>query len=453
MRGYVASGRERLLEPFRTARRTYPAQAERLSRLVADEPRQQAAVRQITTGINDYVALWALPLVGLADERREVAQSVLATGTGRERLDTLRSELATLFARERSVAAERERRADKRSDTAVILGLIGMGLVALVALGMWLGLRRSILRPVERVALATRAVADGDLTVARPRRPRGRDRHARALVQRHDGRAEPQPPAARHADAGPRALQPRPRAVRADGVARPAGAARDDRPLPAPHRAPPPGRLAGGAPAAAGGRRRLDGPHALARPRPPAPRPRGPRRADAARRWTPRAVLDRALENLAGPIEERGADVSAGPLPSRQRRSGPAQPAVPEPPGQRDQVQRPRRAARERHGVDRGRRRRSSRCATTASASTRSTRSGSSSRSSDCTARTATRGPGSASRSASASSATTAGGSGPRARVGAGSTFRFTLPLADASPPPPGPTTTHEPETSHAAAA
>ena len=28
-----------------------------------------------------------------------------------------------------------------------------------------------------------------------------------------------------------------------------------------------------------------------------------------------RAVLDRALENLAGPIEERGADVSAGPLP------------------------------------------------------------------------------------------------------------------------------------------
>jgi signal transduction histidine kinase len=40
--------------------------------------------------------------------------------------------------------------------------------VALVALGMWLGLRRSILRPVERVAMATRAVADGDLTVHVP---------------------------------------------------------------------------------------------------------------------------------------------------------------------------------------------------------------------------------------------------------------------------------------------
>ncbi len=168
VRGYVASGRERLLEPFRTARRTYPGQAARLNRLVADEPRQQAAVRAITTGIDDYVSLWALPLVGLAESRRDVAQSVLATGTGRERLDDLRADLATLFARERSVAADRERRAERRSSVAVLLGLIGMGLVALVAMGMWLALRRSVLRPVERVAAATRAVADGDLAVHVP---------------------------------------------------------------------------------------------------------------------------------------------------------------------------------------------------------------------------------------------------------------------------------------------
>jgi signal transduction histidine kinase len=168
VRGYVASGRERLLEPFRTARRTYPAQAERLAELVADDPRQQAAVREITEGIDDYVSLWALPLVGLADDRRDVAQSVLATGTGRARLEELRADLADLFAREREVAADRERGAERRSDLAVTLGLIGMALVALVAIGMWFGLRRAVLRPVERVSAATRAVADGDLTVHVP---------------------------------------------------------------------------------------------------------------------------------------------------------------------------------------------------------------------------------------------------------------------------------------------
>jgi signal transduction histidine kinase len=168
VRGYVASGRERLLEPFRTARRTYPGQAARLTRLVADEPRQKAAVQDISTGIDDYVSLWALPLVGLAEDRRDVAQSVLASGNGRQRLDDLRAALATLFARERTVAAEREHRAERRSSVAIALGLIGIGLVAVVAVAMWLGLRRSVLRPVERVALATRAVADGDLAVHVP---------------------------------------------------------------------------------------------------------------------------------------------------------------------------------------------------------------------------------------------------------------------------------------------
>ncbi len=354
VRGYVASGRERLLEPFRTARRTYPAQAERLSRLVADEPRQQAAVRQITTGINDYVALWALPLVGLADDRREVAQSVLATGTGRERLDTLRSELATLFARERSVAADRERRADKRSDTAVILGLIGMGLVALVALGMWLALRRSILRPVERVALATRAVADGDLTV---HVPADREDEIGTLARSFNDMTDALNRSHQQLDTRTRDLE------RSNhDLEQYAQMASHD--LQAPlatidlylrlieRRLPDASQeellqLLEGVGGSTDRMRSLvrDLLH-LARVG------RGEPRRETL---DTRAVLDRALENLAGPIEERGADVSAGPLPDRQRRSGPAEPAVPEPPGQRDQVQRPRRAARERHGVDRGR--------------------------------------------------------------------------------------------------
>ena len=50
LRGYVASGRERLLEPFDAGRRAYPRQVTVLTRLVADEPSQQAAVRRIASG-------------------------------------------------------------------------------------------------------------------------------------------------------------------------------------------------------------------------------------------------------------------------------------------------------------------------------------------------------------------------------------------------------------------
>jgi signal transduction histidine kinase len=168
LRGYVATGRERLLEPFDAGRRAYPRQVTVLTRLVADEPSQQAAVRRIASDIDDYVALWALPLVQLAGERLPSARSVIATGTGRRRLDALRAEFADLFVRERAVARERELKAEQRSDVAVGIGVAGVALVVLLAIGMWQYLRRAILRPVGVVAGAAEAVAAGDLSVRVP---------------------------------------------------------------------------------------------------------------------------------------------------------------------------------------------------------------------------------------------------------------------------------------------
>ena len=171
LRGYIATGRERLLEPFEIAREAYPGQVERLSELVADEPAQQAAVAQIKADIDDYVSLWALPLLNLAsDTSLADARSVLLTGTGRERLDELRELFAQLFARERAVAAQRERSAERKSDYAVWLGYGGLLLVLVVAAGLWVYLRRVILRPVLQVAQATEVVASGDLTAQVPAR-------------------------------------------------------------------------------------------------------------------------------------------------------------------------------------------------------------------------------------------------------------------------------------------
>jgi light-regulated signal transduction histidine kinase (bacteriophytochrome) len=75
----------------------------------------------------------------------------------------LRGELSTVYARERAVAADREQSAERRSDMAIRLGIGGIGLVALSALGLWLFLRGAILRPVQRVAAATKTVTAGDL--------------------------------------------------------------------------------------------------------------------------------------------------------------------------------------------------------------------------------------------------------------------------------------------------
>jgi signal transduction histidine kinase len=173
LRGYVASGRDRSLEPWNTARRQYPRQVRRLTSLVSDEPAQRAEVRRISGEIDDYVNLWGRPLLDLARDRLPAARSVVVAGTGRARIETIRRSFARLFAEEREVAASRERGAERRSDLAIAAGIGGLLLVLVLVGGGVLLLRRHVVRPVLTVAGASRSLADGDMSARVP--PTGGD--------------------------------------------------------------------------------------------------------------------------------------------------------------------------------------------------------------------------------------------------------------------------------------
>src|SRR5205085_3677354 len=95
---------------------------------------------------------------------RETARSQMANSTGRDRIDILRQQFSLLFATERDTASSRQRAAEGRSDTAMVLGGAGIALVLAVSLGLWLYLRRSVVHPVTELADATEKVAAGDLT-------------------------------------------------------------------------------------------------------------------------------------------------------------------------------------------------------------------------------------------------------------------------------------------------
>src|SRR6476659_6758844 len=152
LRGYVASGNERQLQPWNAGLKVYPAQVRKLESLVSDVPSQQAQVGGIKEQIDDYVNLWATPLLGLARQRLPVAQSVIVTGTGRVRIDQLRANFQRLFAQEQALARTREQRAEKNSSRAIAAGWSGLGLLILLAVGAALYLRRSVVKPVLTVA-------------------------------------------------------------------------------------------------------------------------------------------------------------------------------------------------------------------------------------------------------------------------------------------------------------
>jgi len=168
LRGYVASGRQRLLAPATQALDSYPAELRELTSLLSDDPGQQRRVRRIGERIEDYATLWARPLIALARERLPAARSVVITKGGRERLDAIRDDFARLFERERGVTSAREERAEERSSLAIGFGVGGLGLVFLVAVGAALYLRRAVVRPVVTVAGATGRLAEGELSARVP---------------------------------------------------------------------------------------------------------------------------------------------------------------------------------------------------------------------------------------------------------------------------------------------
>jgi signal transduction histidine kinase len=168
LRGYVATGRDAELTPFWAARDAYPGQVDQMRVLARDDEGLRADVASIDEQITDYVKLWALPLLETTRERPEVGRALLSDRKGRERVDAIQDSFDELFLRADATAAAKERRADRRSDVAVGMGVVGIVLVVLGAIGAVLLLRNGILRPISRVSGASETLAGGDLTARVP---------------------------------------------------------------------------------------------------------------------------------------------------------------------------------------------------------------------------------------------------------------------------------------------
>ena len=165
LRGFVATGDERDLEPFDAARRAYPQQVARLRDLARDTDELRASARAASEEISDYVGLWALPLLQLARERPPLARALLSDPKGRQRVNDIRAALRRLSEQADRDAASTASTADGRAALAIWLGVGGIALTILLVAGLVFLLRREVLRPIRKVASASGAVAGGDLSV------------------------------------------------------------------------------------------------------------------------------------------------------------------------------------------------------------------------------------------------------------------------------------------------
>ena len=166
-RGFVITGQERFLDPWRNAQRALPEASRRLERLTADDAQHEQAVL-IGQAAAAYVRDYSVPLVAAARRDPDSARTVAATDEGRRRIDAIRAQFDRLVTTERGLAEAREGRSAAAAGQAVaatVGGLVGSALLVVLFAGY---LARAIVQPVRRAAAMAGRLAGGDLEVRMP---------------------------------------------------------------------------------------------------------------------------------------------------------------------------------------------------------------------------------------------------------------------------------------------
>ena len=169
-RGFVITGQEAFLQPWRAAQAAFPEQAATLEQLVANSPDQHARAQRIAQAGTSYIRDYSVPLVETARRDLAAARTVAATEEGKRRVDALRADFDSLVAAEDDLAAARQDESDAAAARAVAVaagGLAGSVLLVLLFAGY---LTRAIVRPVREAAAMAGLLAAGDLGVRLPER-------------------------------------------------------------------------------------------------------------------------------------------------------------------------------------------------------------------------------------------------------------------------------------------
>jgi signal transduction histidine kinase len=166
-RGFVITGKERFLAPWRDARMALPEASQRLEQLTAGD-RQHEQAERMGRAAAAYVQDYSVPLVNAARRDPDSVRTEAATDEGRQKTDAIRAEFDRLVTAERSLALARERQSDAAAGRAIVAtvgGLAGSALLVLLFAGY---LTRAIVQPVRRAAAMAGQLAGGDLAVRMP---------------------------------------------------------------------------------------------------------------------------------------------------------------------------------------------------------------------------------------------------------------------------------------------
>jgi len=166
--GFVITGDERFLVPWRNAQRKLPAAT---AALLAADPGQGG--REIVAAARDYATTWSLPLIRLAQRDPAAAKLRLATAGRRRSIEALAALIDPYTSMRLGIATHEQAEVRSTEHRAIVVGVAGVVVTALLFLGIVGYFLRAAVAPLRRIAEATDRVKGGELGVVVPERGAG----------------------------------------------------------------------------------------------------------------------------------------------------------------------------------------------------------------------------------------------------------------------------------------
>ncbi|MEH3064770.1 MAG: methyl-accepting chemotaxis protein [Methylobacterium radiotolerans] len=166
LRGYLITGRDGSLEPYRTGRQTLDEAIDRLRTLIGHDPERTrlladavAAARSWQTEVGEVVVR-----IAADPAKRDEAVKIEADGQGKRLFDTFREKLAAIEGLEgavRAALADRVARSERNEGLALWGGTL---ITLLICLGIGVAINRLVVRPLVAVMGFVGRVGEGDLS-------------------------------------------------------------------------------------------------------------------------------------------------------------------------------------------------------------------------------------------------------------------------------------------------
>jgi methyl-accepting chemotaxis protein len=165
-RGYIITGLEEFLEPYKVGLAQEDVQRKELVKLTADNPNQQRRLEALEPLIKERLALLLQGIEVRRTNSFEAAQKFISAGTSKKEMDETRKVITAMKEEEEGLLKKRDAEAAQSATTTYwTLGLLALGgslFTVIIGMLLW----RNIAVPLQGLTGVAERIAAGDLTAS-----------------------------------------------------------------------------------------------------------------------------------------------------------------------------------------------------------------------------------------------------------------------------------------------